>query len=737
MPEDQDSVLAGRFELLDQLGHGAMGVVWRARDRQTGQLVAIKVLQTAAIDDPELRKRFEREADLAAKIESKRVVRVLGHGMATGNRPFIVMELVEGHSLRDVMAAHGPYRWDEIRPFLLTIARALADAHAEGVIHRDVKPSNVMVTADGSIKLADFGIARDLDQTRLTRTAATIGTPAYLAPEGSVDQRSDLYAIGIIAYEMLAGRPPFMGDTPQEVLLSHLRSEPDLSKIPTESRRVVGWLLAKDPARRPQSAEALVAALQAGVTATIVMPNASSGAGSPRARTLAILGGLALVVIVVAVAVVGSGALAASRPSPDRSGMASLSTASPELSNGLETGGSTLSGVPSNSPTATPVLTTATPEISPSPSLPSSGVAYAADWSGGLNGSGWTGTADWSVQNGQLVSDGTGDTKFPSANAPVSPTWRDYSAEADIHVVGGCGSFGIAIRWDGSRGGFGAGYRCADHALQLRTIGDWPNASQWDGPLAHKSFTPNDWFRLRIEAQGKEVRVYVDGLVQIDYKYDDNSNLDAGTIGLWADKTQLAVRSFVVMQGAPIAVDAPTAPPTSYSADWSAGLNSSGWTGTADWQIQTGNLVSDGTGGSIFPSSNAPVVPTGRNYAVEADIHVIGGCGSFGIAVRWDGGGGGFGAGYRCADQQLQLRTIGDWPNASQWDGPLDKKTFSPSGWFKLRIEVQDKEVRVFVNGLQQINYKYDANNNLSPGYIGLWSDKTQIEVRSFSVSAL
>jgi hypothetical protein len=131
------------------------------------------------------------------------------------------------------------------------------------------------------------------------------------------------------------------------------------------------------------------------------------------------------------------------------------------------------------------------------------------------------------------------------------------------------------------------------------------------------------------------------------------------------------------------------------------------------------------------------VIPTTRDYAAEADIHVAGGCGSFGIVVRWDGGGGGFGAGYRCADQSLQLRTIGDWPNAGQYDGPLAGKAFAPSGWFKLRIEVQGKEVRILVNGLQQIDYKYDDNSNLEPGYVGLWSDKTQIEVRSFTVGAL
>jgi serine/threonine-protein kinase len=727
MIDEQGTVLAGRFELLNQLGRGAMGVVWRARDRQTDQMVAVKVLQATALDDPDIRQRFDREADLAAKIESRRVVRVLGHGI-DGDRPFIVMELVEGHSLREVMIAHGPYGWDEVRPLLMTVARALADAHAEGVIHRDVKPTNILVTADGSVKLADFGIARSFDQTRLTRTAVTLGTPAYLAPEGSRDQRSDLYALGIIGYEMMAGRPPFMGDTPQEVLLSHLRSEPDLSKIPAEARRVIGWLLAKDGARRPQSAEALIASLQTGDTATLAMPG-SVGSGSPQVRNGVIAGGLAVILLLAAIVVVGSGLLAGAQASPTVPGGGGGGTATPVPGSFSQTATARQPGVTTTAPPSTAGTVVASGSAS-------NGLNYAADWSGGLNSSGWAGTADWSVQSGQLVSDGTGDTKFPSANAPVIPTMRDYAAEADIHVVGGCGSFGIVVRWDGGGGGFGAGYRCADQSLQLRTVGDWPNAGPYDGPLAGKAFTPNDWFKLRIEVQGKEVRVYLDGLQQVDYKYDDNSNLQIGTIGLWADKTQLAVRSFVVTQTPPVAVDAPTAPPTSYAADWSGGLNSSGWTGTADWSVQGGQLVSDGTGSSKFPSANAPVIPTTRDYAAEADMHVIGGCGSFGIVVRWDGGGG-FGAGYRCADQSLQLRTVGDWPNAGPYDGPLAGKAFAPSGWFKLRIEVQGKEVRVYVNGLQQVDYKYDDNSNLKPGYVGLWSDKTQLEVRSFTVSAL
>jgi hypothetical protein len=734
MADEQGSVLAGRFELLDQLGRGAMGVVWRARDRQTGQLVAVKVLAATVLDNPEIRERFDREADLAAKIESRRVVRVLGHGMA-GDQPFIVMELVEGHSLRDVMAAHGAYRWDETRPLLMTIARALADAHAEGVIHRDVKPSNILVTADGSLKLADFGIARSFDQTRLTRTAATLGTPAYLAPEGSRDQRSDLYALGVIGYEMLAGRPPFTGDTPQEVLLSHLRSEPDLSKIPAESRQLIGWLLAKDAARRPQSAEALIAALQSGDTATFAMPR-PGGEGPSQVRNGVLVGGLAVVLLLAAIVVVGSGVLGAqakaTATAPTVAGGATATTGGGSATPTTTLGGSAAPGA-SETPTVSP---TTTPAAGPS----GASSLYVADWSGGLNSSGWTGTADWSVQSGHLVSDGTGSFRLPSANPPVTLTTKDYAVEADMHVTGGCGSFGLIARADGGGGGFAAGYLCGEKSLELNTIGRWDQYENhgYNGPFVSKAFTPNDWFKLRLEVLGKEVRIYVDGRLQIDYKYDDNANLDIGAVGIWSEKTQLEVRSFTVTAVVPVALSAPTPAPTSYAADWSGGLNGSGWIGTADWSVQAGQLASDGTGGFRLPNANPPVIPNTRDYAVEADMHVTGGCGSFGLIARSDGGGG-FAAGYLCGDKNLELNTVQRWDQYENhgYNGPLASKAFAPSGWFKLRMEVQGKEVRIYVNDLLQIDYKYDDNSNLDPGAIGLWSEKTQLEVRSFTVSAL
>ena len=245
------------FTPIEQVGKGGMGVVWRARDDSTGQIVALKVLHAGYADDPDYRTRFEHELEIAKRINSVNVVKVLGYGVREG-APYIAFEFVEGPSLRERLAEHGPYDWPETRAMLLQLAEGLADAHAAGVIHRDVKTSNVLVAPGGILKLADFGVSQAADLTRVTRDGGLVGTPAYMAPEGPVDARSDLYALGIVAFELLNGSPPFEGTTYHEVLVAHLRRPPDITKLPPEARPIVSWLLAKDPGARPQSARQLV-----------------------------------------------------------------------------------------------------------------------------------------------------------------------------------------------------------------------------------------------------------------------------------------------------------------------------------------------------------------------------------------------------------------------------------------------------------------------------------------------
>ncbi len=276
-----------RFTLLTELGHGGMGVVWKARDEETGQIVALKLLRDAFAEDPDYVVRFERELELAKRIHSRHVVQVLGFGARDGV-PYLALEFVDGPSLRERLGTHGPYTWPDTRDLVSQIAQGLADAHAAGVIHRDLKPSNVLIGPDGIAKLADFGIAKGVDLTRVTATSAMLGTPAYLAPEGPMDGRSDLYSLGVVAFELLSGAAPFAGTTYQEVIIRHIREAPDLNKVPTDSRPIVGWLLAKDPAARPQRASDLLPVLFGAASAPRSTAPAARAAAAPASATTAI-----------------------------------------------------------------------------------------------------------------------------------------------------------------------------------------------------------------------------------------------------------------------------------------------------------------------------------------------------------------------------------------------------------------------------------------------------------------
>ncbi len=274
-----------RFELLEKLGKGGMGVVWKARDAETGEIIAIKLLHDVYRDDADYVTRFEREVDIARLIVSPHVVAVKGYGLHE-DIPFVAMEYIGGLSLQQKLRADGAMTWDVAKPILEDAAEGLAAAHAAGVIHRDIKPSNILLDGDGPAKIADFGISRALDFTRLTGSATMLGTPAYMSPDGEADERGDLYALGCVLYEILTGTPPFVAESQQQVILKHIREAPDLAKLPDgEARKIAAWLLEKDPAQRPQSANALLAALRE--TGSGVQ---SAGAPAPAAGNIYDLG---------------------------------------------------------------------------------------------------------------------------------------------------------------------------------------------------------------------------------------------------------------------------------------------------------------------------------------------------------------------------------------------------------------------------------------------------------------
>ena len=254
-----------QFELLEEIGAGGMGVVWKARDTETSEVVALKLLHPHLARDPDYIARFEREVEVARRIDSPHVVKVLGYGVREGV-PYMTMEYVAGTSLRELLRTRGSMPWTEAKPLIRQVAQGLAAVHAAGVIHRDVKPSNILIEGGGTAKLADFGIARALELTRLTGSSTMLGTPHYMAPEGTASPQSDLYALGCVLFEMLAGRPPFEGETQQAVIAAHIRDLPQTEILPADARPFAAWLLAKSAADRPSSGANLVAALD-GVTA--------------------------------------------------------------------------------------------------------------------------------------------------------------------------------------------------------------------------------------------------------------------------------------------------------------------------------------------------------------------------------------------------------------------------------------------------------------------------------------
>ncbi|SEP51920.1 Stk1 family PASTA domain-containing Ser/Thr kinase [Amycolatopsis saalfeldensis] len=261
-------LLSNRYELGDTLGYGGMSEVHHGHDVRLGREVAIKVLRADLARDPQFQERFRREAQNAAALNHPAIVAVYDTGEAStdvGALPYIVMEYVEGRTLRDIVKTEGPMSQKRAMEVMADVCAALDFSHRHGIVHRDVKPANVMITKNGAVKVMDFGIARAMHdgQSAMTQTAAVIGTAQYLSPEQArgeaVDARSDVYAAGCVLYELITGEPPFTGDSPVAVAYQHVREDPKPPSsvnpaVTPELDAVVLKALAKGPANRYQSA---------------------------------------------------------------------------------------------------------------------------------------------------------------------------------------------------------------------------------------------------------------------------------------------------------------------------------------------------------------------------------------------------------------------------------------------------------------------------------------------------
>ena len=352
-----------RYEMKERIATGGMGEVWRAEDTVLGRPVAVKLLKREYADDPRFRERFENEARHAASLHHANIASVFDYGeddALEGGRPFLVMELVDGRPLSELIRPGQPMDPDQVRDLIRQAAEALAQAHAAGIVHRDVKPANLLVTPAGKVKVTDFGIARAADSVALTGTGEVLGTPHYLSPEQAEGKvatpASDVYALGVVLFECLTGSRPFDGDSPVATALAHLRSPmPDLpADVPDDLAVATRRALSKDPAERYLDAAALAAALgasaavfagdptpavagAAGATQAMAPPTAVLTQAPPEAPTpaaappgegrrlptwwpLAALGVLGVILLVTAVLAGGGGETPAAGPDKTASG---------------------------------------------------------------------------------------------------------------------------------------------------------------------------------------------------------------------------------------------------------------------------------------------------------------------------------------------------------------------------------------------------------------------------------
>jgi eukaryotic-like serine/threonine-protein kinase len=366
-----EALAEGRYRVEDVLGRGGMASVYLARDSELERPVAVKVLADHLADQPDFHNRFLREARLAAQLSHPNIVQVFDVGEEDG-KPFIVMECVEGSTLAEELKERGRLEPDEVVDLALQICGGLEHAHAAALVHRDIKPQNLLLRPDGAVKIADFGIARAAETTRLTQMGSVLGTAAYLAPEQALGEEvtasADIYSLGCVLYELLTGRTPYVFKTLPELVVKHREEaiEPLREvrpEVPERLEAAVMHALARNPDYRPESAAAFAEELAAaapepptrplptstGTAATEVLasptqtvtrplrapaPARSHGRRAPRFRLDRRLV-LALVVLAVAAAVVigivvgtGGNGSGGSRPSSPSAGVEPVSPAS-------------------------------------------------------------------------------------------------------------------------------------------------------------------------------------------------------------------------------------------------------------------------------------------------------------------------------------------------------------------------------------------------------------------------
>jgi serine/threonine-protein kinase len=260
----------GNYKIISKLGSGGMAVVYKAHELSLNRIVALKVLSSHLSENNEFIKRFEREARAAAKLNHPNIIQIYAIGEEEGIH-FFSMEYVKGKTLAEIIEEEKKLTYDKAIPIIIQTAEALSEAHKHGIVHRDMKPSNIMVNNNGTVKVTDFGIAYVSQETKLTKSGSIIGTPEYLSPEQceakTIDNRSDIYSLGVTFYELLSGKTPYKADTPVSMLLEIVKGNfPPLNEvnpdIPEFIQKIVEKMMQTKPEDRFNNANELIESLK-------------------------------------------------------------------------------------------------------------------------------------------------------------------------------------------------------------------------------------------------------------------------------------------------------------------------------------------------------------------------------------------------------------------------------------------------------------------------------------------
>ncbi|MFC1565316.1 serine/threonine protein kinase, partial [candidate division KSB1 bacterium] len=258
------------YKILEKLGEGGMGVVYKAEDTKLKRTVALKFLSSEMTKDPTAKERFIQEARAASALDHQNICTIHEVGESGDGATYIAMAYYEGGTLKEKIDS-GPLRIDEALTIAIQAAEGLQEAHEKGVIHRDIKPANIMITDKGQVKIMDFGLAKSIAGSMVTKAGTTLGTIGFMSPEQSrgdaVDKRTDIWSLGVLLYNMLTGQMPFKGEYEHAIIYSIMNTEPEpptalRTGIPMELEQYISKCLAKDPAERYPSAEALIVDLR-------------------------------------------------------------------------------------------------------------------------------------------------------------------------------------------------------------------------------------------------------------------------------------------------------------------------------------------------------------------------------------------------------------------------------------------------------------------------------------------